>query len=157
MAGFTVMCGNIGRRPLPSPQSEKAEGLQIVYDGECPFCSRFVTLYKAKSVVGKVDLIDAREDHPAVRLVKSKGLDLDEGMAVLWDGQIYHGAEAVHFMAMVGAESSVFNKINKLIFRSKPLARALYPMMVAGRNLTLRLLGRRSLAKAEKPVPVKES
>lgn len=137
---------------MPSTQSETAEGLQIVYDGECPFCSRFVTLYKAKSVVGTVDLIDAREDHPAVRLVKSRGLNLDEGMAVLWDGQVYHGADAIHFMAMVGAESSVFNRLNKLIFRSKPLARALYPWMVAGRNLTLRLLGRKSIAKADKAV-----
>jgi predicted DCC family thiol-disulfide oxidoreductase YuxK len=141
---------------LSSEHDGKAEGLQIVYDGECPFCSQFVTLYKAKSVVGKVDLIDAREDHPAVRLVKSKGLDLDEGMAVLWDGQIYHGADAVHFMAMVGSESGVFNRLNKLIFRSKPLARTLYPWMVAGRNLTLRLLGRRALAKADKNVAPNE-
>lgn len=137
---------------MSSAESDKTEGLQIVYDGECPFCSRFVTLYKAKSVVGQVDLIDAREDHPAVRLVKSRGLDLDEGMAVLWDGQIYHGADAVHFMAMVGAENSVFNGLNKLIFRSKPLARALYPWMVAGRNMTLRLLGRKSLAKSGEAV-----
>lgn len=137
---------------MSSAQSDKAEGLQIVYDGECPFCSRFVTLYKAKSVVGKVDLIDAREDHPAVKLVQSRGLDLDQGMAVIWDGQIYHGADAVNFMAMVGAESSVFNRVNKLIFRSKPVARTLYPWMVAGRNLTLRLLGRRSLAKAGEAV-----
>jgi predicted DCC family thiol-disulfide oxidoreductase YuxK len=141
---------------LPSPSPDKPEGLQIVYDGECPFCSRFVTLYKAKSVVGKVDLIDAREDHPAVHLVKSKGLDLDEGMAVLWDGQIYHGADAVHFMAMIGSENGLFNKLNKAIFQVKPLARVLYPVMVTGRNLTLRLLGRRSLAKAEKPVPAEE-
>lgn len=137
---------------MSSAQSDKAEGLQIVYDGECPFCSRFVTLYKAKSVVGKVDLIDAREDHPAVRLVKSRGLDLDEGMAVLWEGQIYHGADAVNFMAMVGAENSIFNRLNKLIFKSKPVARALYPWMVGGRNLTLRLLGRKSIAKTSEKV-----
>jgi len=141
---------------LTSPSPDKPEGLQIVYDGECPFCSRFVTLYKAKSVVGRVDLIDAREDHPAVRLVKSKGLNLDEGMAVLWDGQIYHGADAVHFMAMVGSENGLFNKLNKAIFRVKPVARALYPWMVFGRNTTLRLLGRKQLAKAAKPVPVNE-
>ncbi len=134
---------------MPSPQNDKGEGLQIVYDGECPFCSRFVTLYKARSVVGKVDLIDAREDHPAVRLVKSKGLNLDEGMAVLWDGQIYHGADAVHFMAMVGAEGDLFNRLNRAIFKVKPLARILYPVMVTGRNLTLKLLGRSSLAKAK--------
>lgn len=135
--------------PVPN---EKTEGLQIVYDGECPFCSRFVTLYKAKSVVGQVDLIDAREDHPAVRLVKSRGLDLDEGMAVLWDGHIYHGADAIHFMAMIGSENTIFNRLNKLIFRSKPLARALYPVMVAGRNLTLKLLGRKSIASTDKTV-----
>lgn len=127
---------------MPSP-NEPEEGLLIVYDGECPFCSRFVTLYKAKAVVGRIDLIDAREDHPAVRRVKALGYDLDEGMAVLWDGRIYHGADAINFMAMVGAEGDLFNKLNKLIFRVKPLARFLYPFMVAGRNATLKLLGRK--------------
>jgi predicted DCC family thiol-disulfide oxidoreductase YuxK len=126
---------------LPS-RIDPQEGVQIVYDGECPFCSRFVTLYRAKSVVGRVELIDAREDHPAVRQVKALGHDLDKGMAVLWEGRIYHGADAISFMAMIGADGDLFNRLNKLIFRVRPLARFLYPFMVAGRNLTLKLLGR---------------
>jgi len=131
---------------LPSP--DESSGLQIVYDGECPFCSRFVTLYKAKSVVGRVALIDAREDHPAVQRVKSLGYDLDEGMAVVWEDRVYHGADAVNFMAVVGAEGDLFNALNKLVFRVRPLARLLYPAMVAGRNLTLRLLGRKMIGGA---------
>ena len=106
---------------MPS-RIDPQEGVQIVYDGECPFCSRFVTLYRAKSVVGRVELIDAREDHPAVRKVKSLGHDLDKGMAVLWEGRIYHGADAISFMAMIGADGDLFNRLNKLIFRVRPLA-----------------------------------
>lgn len=134
---------------MPSIPAEQAQGLRIVYDGECPFCSRFVTLYRAKSVAGKIELIDARDDHPDVRLVRSRNLDLDQGMAVIWGDQIYHGADAVHFMAMVGADNTLFNALNRMLFRFKPLALALYPMMVAGRNLTLRLMGRKKLQTAK--------
>jgi predicted DCC family thiol-disulfide oxidoreductase YuxK len=123
-------------------------GLWIVYDGECPFCSSYVRLYRLREVTGRVHLIDARTDHPILREVQARGFDLDEGMAVKAAGRFYHGAEALQFLAILGAGDGAFNRLNRALFRHPRLARTLYPWMVRGRLLTLRLLGRSLLGEA---------
>jgi predicted DCC family thiol-disulfide oxidoreductase YuxK len=120
-------------------------GLWIVYDGDCPFCSSYVRLYRLREVTGKVHLIDARTDHPILREVEARGFDLDQGMAVKASGRFYHGAEALQFLAILGAGDGLFNRLNRALFRHPNLSRALYPLMVRGRLLTLRLLGRTTL------------
>lgn len=117
-------------------------GLVIVYDGECPFCSNYVQVLALREAVGKVHLVDARSDHPLVSKLQRDGYDLNEGMAVSFGGRIYYGAECVHMLALLSTDSGIFNRINSVVFRSSTLSRVLYPMLRAGRNLTLRLLGR---------------
>lgn len=132
---------------MPSPDSAQ-DPLWVVYDGECPFCASYIRLYRIREVAGKVHLIDAREPHPIVEEVRALGLDLDKGMVVKAAGRIYHGAEAMQMLAILGSGSGLFNRINRAIFRHPGLARALYPWLVRGRLLTLRLLGRQSLHSA---------
>lgn len=121
----------------------RTEELTVVYDGECPFCSNYVRLYRLRQLVGKVRLVDARGDDPALARVREARLDLDEGMAVIWQGKLYHGAAALHVLALLGSEDGAFNRVNRWLFSRPRLGRALYPWMVRGRALTLRLLGRR--------------
>ena len=130
---------------------EGAEELVVVYDGQCPFCTRFVQLYRIRQLVGRVRLVDARDapdSDPVLREVAEAGLDLDEGMAVKWRGRIYHGADAMHVLALLGAESSVFGRMNRALFTRPALASWIYPALVAGRRLTLRLLGRRLIGES---------
>ncbi len=115
----------------------------IVYDELCPFCSRYVLLYRIRQLVQQVHLIDARDsDHPLVKELSEKGFDLNEGMAVKWEGRIYYGADCLHVLALLGSEASAFNRLNRWLFSRQRLARALYPLLVRGRKLTLRILGR---------------
>ncbi|MXU65350.1 DCC1-like thiol-disulfide oxidoreductase family protein [Oceanomicrobium pacificus] len=117
-------------------------GIDIVYDGECPFCSAYVRMVRLRDAVGPVRLIDARSDDPLVQELKAAGYDLDEGMAVRLDGRIYHGDECMHLLAMMTTRSGLFNRALRVAFRSERAARILYPPLVLGRNTTLRLLGR---------------
>ena len=124
---------------LPADDQE----IWIVYDGLCPFCSSYVTMYRIRELISKVHLIDARDSaDPVVQEVSAMGFDLHEGMAVKWAGQFYHGADCLHVLALLGAESSLFNRLNRWIFSRRGLSRFLYPPLVCGRKLTLRLLGR---------------
>lgn len=121
------------------------EELVLVYDGECPVCSSYVRYVRLRESVGRVSLINARDGGPWVERVRAAGLDLDEGMVLLYGGRFYHGADCIHMLALLSTDSGVFNRINSAIFRSAGLSTVLYPVLRFGRNLLLRLLGRKPL------------
>jgi predicted DCC family thiol-disulfide oxidoreductase YuxK len=120
----------------------------IVYDGECPFCSNYVSLYRIREQLGQVHLVNARDDVPVVRGARARGFDLDKGMVLKLGDKFYHGDACMHMLALLSSDSNVINKINKWIFSHEERARFLYPILVAGRNLTLRLLGRSKIKRA---------
>ena len=119
--------------------------LKIVYDGDCPFCARYVRFIRLKDTVGDVDLVDARSDDPAVEQVRATGVNLNDGMALIDGDRIYFGDECIHRLALMSTPSGLFNRINAAVFRSPTLSRLLYPVLKTGRAITLRLLGRRPI------------
>jgi predicted DCC family thiol-disulfide oxidoreductase YuxK len=117
----------------------------VVYDGECPFCSRYVRILRLRAAVGRIELVDARSDHPIVAFLRERQIDLNEGMAFVQNGQISYGDDCVHKMALLTTPSGVLNRLNAWIFRSATASRLLYPVLRCGRNMTLKLLGRRKI------------
>jgi predicted DCC family thiol-disulfide oxidoreductase YuxK len=114
----------------------------VVYDGQCPFCSRYVSLLRLRDTLGQVQVVDARQGGPIVDDVLAAGLNLDEGMVLKIDGRFYHGDECIHRLALLGSSSTLFNQLNRAVFHSPRLSRLLYPFLRSGRNGVLRLLGR---------------
>jgi predicted DCC family thiol-disulfide oxidoreductase YuxK len=117
----------------------------LLYDGECPFCSRYVRHVRLREAIGTITLANAREHAALVEEVQRLGFSVDTGMVLKLDGNYYHGADCIHALALLTTPSGRFNRINSLVFRSKTASRVLYPVLRAGRNLTLRLLGRSRL------------
>lgn len=120
----------------------------IIYDGECPFCSNYVKMLKLKESIGPVRLINAREGGTEVNAAREAGLDLDEGMILHLDGQMYHGDECVNRLALLSSRLGMFNRINAAIFQSPRLSKVLYPVLRFGRNAVIRLLGKKKLAQS---------
>jgi hypothetical protein len=118
----------------------------IVYDGECPFCTRYVAMLRLKAAFGNVRLVDARSGDPVVQRIVDAGLDLDEGMALIQGENIYHGDDCLHRLALMSTPSTLFNKLNGAIFKSPTASRILYPLLRCGRNTALMLLGRRKIS-----------
>ena len=117
----------------------------LLYDGDCPFCSAYVSYVRLREAAGPVPLLNARLHPDRVDEARKQGLDLDTGMVLKLDGRYFHGADCIHALALLTTPSGFFNRINRVIFRSRTLSRVLYPVMRGGRNLTLRILGRRQL------------
>ena len=126
-----------------------ANNIYVIYDGECPFCSAYVRMVRLRNVAGKVHLLDAREPHPVVEEIKALGFDFDEGMALKIGDAIYHGDDCVHQLAMMSGPSGVLNRLHFWVFQNPKRAKLLYPYLRAGRNLALRLLGKRKIGAAD--------
>jgi predicted DCC family thiol-disulfide oxidoreductase YuxK len=130
---------------FPSTKNE----LVIVYDGDCPFCSRYVELVKLRQTVGPVRLVNARADRVEAERLRSAGYDLDEGMIAKYGQRLYRGSDCMNLLALLSTDSGTFNLFNRAVFSSPTAARLLYPVLRLGRNLTLRIMGRAKMASNE--------
>lgn len=117
-------------------------GIEIVYDGDCPFCSRYVVMTRLRASVGEVRLIDARSGDPIVAEIRDKGYDLNQGMLARYEGREYFGSDCVHLLSMLSSRSGLLNRFCSIVFSNKAATEIMYPFMRAGRNATLRILGR---------------
>ncbi len=118
--------------------------LTIVYDGGCPFCSRFVRLLRLRENFD-VALTDARAIPDRVAAYARQGIKVDEGMIVELEGALHHGANAVCLLSALSTRTGVWNWFSASLFRYRPVARLLYPTMRLGRRVTLTALGRRRI------------
>tara|TARA_B100001540_G_C15762950_1_gene622566 strand:- start:862 stop:1242 length:381 start_codon:yes stop_codon:yes gene_type:complete len=120
--------------------SKHKETVKIYYDGLCPFCTNYVGLQKIRDDF-KTEVIDLRSNQSIVDKFRSKGLNLDDGMVVLYNEQTFHGSSAV-FVLSILQDSSFMGILWRNIFRSRWLTKAIYPILVFFRNITLTILRR---------------
>lgn len=124
----------------------QGDDVTIVYDGECPFCQQYTRLLRIRESAGTVRLIDARSNDPLIEQIQDRGFDLDHGMIVIIAERFYHGSEAMQVLAMLSSRKGWFNRFNYRVFRSKRLSATLYPALRTGRNVVLRILGRKPIS-----------
>ena len=118
----------------------------LLYDGECPFCSRYAQRIRLQEAIGPVRLIDARENTAEADIVRKAGLEIDEGMVLSINAQLFHGNDCLHRLALLSTPIGLFNRINVRMFRSRWMSRLCYPTLRACRNLTLYVLHRRRIS-----------
>jgi predicted DCC family thiol-disulfide oxidoreductase YuxK len=118
------------------------DNIYVVYDGQCPLCRNYCMFIRIRDAVGVLELVDARQPSALVDEITRQGLNLDEGLVVQIGatGEVFHGHDAIHKLAMLSTRSGVFNRISHWIFKSKKRTLILYPFFRSFRNLTLWVL-----------------
>jgi predicted DCC family thiol-disulfide oxidoreductase YuxK len=114
----------------------------LIYDKECPACDYYCNIVRINDSVGELVLVDAREDSSVMDEITAKDWDIDQGMVLKVEDELYYGSEAIHALSAMGGQSGFFNKINYCLFRSKSRAKILYPILRSLRNLLLKILGK---------------
>ena len=114
----------------------------LVYDKECPACNAYCEIVRVRESVGELKIVDARENSEVMKEITAQGLDIDQGMVLKMGEQLYYGSDAIHALALISSRSSVLNRLNYWIFKSKTLSSFLYPALRIFRNLLLKMLGK---------------
>ena len=112
----------------------------IIYDGDCPFCRTYTRLLRLQLASGLVEMLSARSDDPRILTYWQQGYDLNAGMLVVLNNQVYAGADAMQVLALCSSRSDYFNRLHHAIFSSHRLAALLYPLLKLGRRITLFVL-----------------
>lgn len=127
----------------------------IYYDGDCPFCTQYATYLRLKEAAGTPTLVDLREDDAARENFIRQGMDVDKGMVADIDGKLYWGKDAVNALALITGPVGAFNKLSAALFSNAAIASFAYPILRAGRNFTLDILGRRQMIENDEKVEAK--
>ena len=115
----------------------------IVYDGDCPFCRWYVGHFV---LADGADLVNARKDAVLVEQLTREGIDIDRDMVLIDQGLAYKGADALNRLAHSHSQQGGwFNRSHVMLFRWRPLAIVIYPVLRFLRNVYLRTVGRPSI------------
>lgn len=112
----------------------------IIYDGDCPFCRAYTRLLRLQQASGPVEMLSARSDDPRILSYWQQGYDLNAGMLVVLNNQVYAGADAMQMLASCSSTNDFFNRLHHAIFSSSKLAAFIYPILKLGRHITLWML-----------------
>jgi len=112
----------------------------LFYDGECPFCTRYSELLAARDRLGQFDIVSLREDLQSAQEFRDLGLDLEQGFVFRFNGEIYHGADAMQVLANATQQADPILKINHALFGRPARSKCLYPLLRFGRSIALLVL-----------------
>ncbi len=138
------------KKSIPRSGNTTHSDILLVYDKECPLCNSYCQVVRIRESVGNLRIVNARESSAVMQEITAMGLDIDQGMVLKMDDQLYYGTDAIHALALISSRSGMLNRFNYWIFKSKRASRILYPLMRDGRNLLLKLLGRTKINNLQK-------
>lgn len=129
---------------------ENSNQIFLIYDKECPACNNYCQIVRIRESIGTLHILDARESSDIMDEITAHGLDIDQGMVLKVDDQLYYGADAIHTLALMSSRSNVLNRLNYWIFRSKTISYVLYPVLRLFRNMLLTLSGKTKINNLKK-------
>jgi predicted DCC family thiol-disulfide oxidoreductase YuxK len=118
----------------------------LLYDGDCPVCSGYVAMSRLRQLYPDLRVVSARDEPSLVAALRQAGYEINEGMVLSLDRNIYFGAEATRMIAILGqASPSRWRQVLLASIGTAPWARPLYPWLNRARLVLLTLLGRRPI------------
>lgn len=117
----------------------------LIYDKDCPACNAYCQMVRIRQSVGEFKLVNAREDTEIRLQITAQRMDIDQGMVLKMGANWYYGSDAIYMLALLSSRNGLLNRLNYRLFKSKQLAKWLYPLLRFFRNLLLKLLGKRKI------------
>lgn len=107
--------------------------IDIYYDKECPFCKKYAQLIKLRKK-HNINLNNARQEKSKIIEFYNLGFNINQGVIVVCDDNIYQGSDAVIFLDKLDKSYSLYDN---LIFK-----KVLYPLAKFSRFVLLKIFGK---------------
>ena len=104
---------------IPAETVSSGDEWRLVYDWQCPACNLYCHLLCIRESCGQFRLVNARGNPEVMKEITARDFDIDQGMILKMNDQFYYGADAIHKLALIASPSTVFNRFNIWIFRSR--------------------------------------
>lgn len=118
----------------------------IIYDGDCPFCSKYSSYINLSRSFEEIRLKNARDlNAKEIQELQELGLDINQGIIVQIQGNKnnalnYSGRDAMNYLAKYDQNSKFTGKLHR-VMRYEKLSRFIYPILFWGRAVVLKILG----------------
>ena len=117
----------------------------LLYDGECPVCSRYVLWTNIRNKNPDIALLDARQQPELVAALRTEGIEINNTMFLQVDGRRFVGAAAMAKISVYMPQNTLPQRILRSLTSSQLLFQTIYPGLGLGRKLLLALLRRRQI------------
>ena len=135
---------------MASPEAHRSEPAAVspqdaflLYDGECPFCSFYARKSRFEMQIGRpLRLIDANQAPDLVAELRREGCGIEEGMILVFEGQLYQGAAAMMALETMTTGTDWFNRFARWFSSNSKRVRILYPWFRRLRGAALWIKGK---------------
>jgi len=124
---------------------EKIPGSFVLYDGECPVCSRFVAWNRLREIRPDIRLIDARQAHDLVTQFREHGIEINDTMVIKLGNLVLVGSDAFAAVVKLGAPRPTVSTMLIKWLANSPIMGPMYPFLVVCRKLLLRVMRREQI------------
>lgn len=115
--------------------------INLYYDEECPFCkkySKYIELRKKYDI----KIFNARESTDKIKVLRNKGFDINDGMIIEYESEIFQGSDAVKIIDKYIDKKRVFDQFISVIINLPGFKLVVYPIVKFLRIMILKLLGK---------------
>lgn len=113
----------------------------LLYDGECPICREYKKYVELRK---KVDLSiqDARQHPVLIEQLRSKGYDINQGMILIVNGEVYHRDQVIVMLGAMTEAKGILDVILRAFIRKPKLMKRIYPFLKGLRYCLLKMSGK---------------
>jgi len=115
--------------------------IKLYYDKECPFCNEYSKYVELRKIYD-IEIINAREELDKLNDFKDKGFDINHGMIIEYEGNIFQGSDAIKIIDNYIIKKGILDRLMSLFIHFPGFKSIIYPAVKIIRLIVLKLLGR---------------
>ena len=115
--------------------------INLYYDDECPFCKEYSKYVELRKFY-EINIINAREAIVKINTFREKGYDINNGMIVEFEDNIFQGSDAVKIIDKNISKKNFFDKFLSRLIKFSFFKTFLYPLAKFFRIVILKLMGK---------------